>query len=76
MKSTGRSKELTPPVLVAANHSHDIDPAGAETASFPPLSALDPMLVLSGAPDGPLDCPSPHFSPPFDRIVALCHFII
>jgi hypothetical protein len=76
METTGCSKELTPPGLVAVSHSHDTDPLDTGTGLFPVLSVLDPMLVLPGALDGPLACPTPHSSPPFDRIVALCHFII
>jgi hypothetical protein len=76
MESTGCSKELTPPALVAANHAPNVEPAGADTASFPPVSALDPMLFLPGELDPLPDCPAPHSSPPFDRIIALCHFVI
>ena len=76
MESTGCSKELSPPALAAANNSPNVDPAGAETAAFPSLSTLDPMLFLPAELDGLRDCPTPHSSPPFDRIIALCHLII
>jgi hypothetical protein len=76
MKATGCSKELTPPALVAANHSPNVDPDGADRVAFPPLSALDPMLFQPAELDGLPDRPTPHSSPPFDRVVALCHFII
>ncbi len=76
MESTGCSKELTPPTLVAANDSTHGDNAESHSIALPPLSALDPMLVPPGAVEGLLTRTAPHSSPPLDRIVALCHFVI
>jgi hypothetical protein len=76
MDTTGCNKELTPPGLVAVSHSPDTDPLGSGKDFIASLSTLDLVLALAGTVHGPLACPTPLASPPFDRIVALCHFVI